>query len=219
MEVKIFADNRETSSRIIPILKKRCEVEEKNLEVGDYLLSKRVCVERKTTNDFLSSLIDGRLFDQVKDMKDNFSNPIIIMEGETLFYDDRKINPNAIRGALAAITVDFSVPVIWTKNQLETAEMLFTIAKREQLEIKKSVSLRGRKKARSMNEVQEFLIAGLPNISREKAKSLLKRFGTPERIFTASEDDLKSAEGIGKKLAKNIRKIATKKYERSILED
>ncbi|MBI3190653.1 hypothetical protein HYZ41_03035, partial [archaeon] len=49
MEVKIFADNREASSRIIPILKKRCEVEEKNLVVGDYLLSKRVCVERKTT--------------------------------------------------------------------------------------------------------------------------------------------------------------------------
>ncbi|MBI3190254.1 hypothetical protein HYZ41_00970 [archaeon] len=152
-------------------------------------------------------------------MKENFSNPVIIIEGETLFYEDRKIHPNAIRGALAAMTVDFSIPIIWTKNQLETAEMLFTIAKREQMEIKKSVSLRGKKKARSMNEIQEFLIAGLPNISREKAKNLLKRFGTPEKIFTASEDELKDAEGVGKKLAKNIRKIATKKYERSILED
>ncbi|MCX6816164.1 MAG: helix-hairpin-helix domain-containing protein [Candidatus Aenigmarchaeota archaeon] len=215
----IYADNHEASSKIITILENRCKVEQKKLEVGDYLLSKRVCVERKTTQDFLSSLIDGRLFTQIQQMLDNFKNPVIIIEGETLFYEDRKIHPNAIRGALAAITIDLNVPILWTRNQLETAEMLFSIAKREQTDKKKNNAVRGRKKLRSANEMQEYIISGLPKISREKAKALLKHFNTPERIFTANEEELKNVEGIGSILAKRIRRILTKKYEKSILED
>ncbi len=218
-EVKIYTDIREASSRIPHILRKKCALEEINLPVGDYLLSKRVCAERKTTNDFLQSLIDGRLFNQIKELKSNFKNPLIIIEGDTLFYEDRKIHPNAIRGALAAIAVDFSIPILWTRNQLETAEMLFSIAKREQLDNKKSVAIRGKKKTRSMNELQEYLIAGLPKISNEKSKKLLKHFGTPEKIFTATEEDLQRVDGIGDILAKKIKKMLTKKYEKSILED
>jgi len=218
-EVIIYSDIREASSKIIDILKKRCKVEEKSLPVGDYLLSKRVCVERKTASDFLQSITDGRLFSQIKEMIENFKNPLIIIEGNGLFNGERKIHPNAIRGALASIAIDFGIPILWTENQLETAELLFSIAKREQLERKNSVSIRGKKKTRSMNEIQEYLIAGLPKISREKSRSLLKHFGTPQKIFTASEEELKNVEGVGEKLAKKIRKILTKSYEKSILED
>ena len=132
---------------------------------------------------------------------------------------ERKIHPNAIRGALASIAIDFGMPILWTANQLETAELLFSIAKREQLDRKKSVSIRGKKKTRSMNEIQEYLVSGLPKISREKSKYLLKDFGTPQKIFMASEEELKDVEGVGEKLAKKIRKILTKSYEKSILED
>ncbi len=218
-EVIIYSDTREASSKIIDILKKRCKVEEKNLSVGDYLLSKRVCVERKTTSDFLQSMTDGRLFTQIKEMCENFKNPLIIIEGDSLFNGERKIHPNAIRGSLASIAIDFGIPILWTANQLETAELLFSIAKREQLERKKSVALRGKKKSRSTNEIQEYLVSGLPNISREKSRSLLKHFGTPQKIFMASEEELKGVEGVGEKLAKRIRKILTKSYEKSILED
>jgi len=217
--IKIYADNREANSRITSILRKRCQVEEKNLAVGDYILSKRVAVERKTTNDFLSSLIDGRLFRQLGELKQNFRLPLLIVEGNALFNNGRKIHPNAIRGALASITLDYGVPIIKTENNLETAEMLFAIAKREQIGSKKSVSMRGRKKTRSMNEIQEYLISGLSKINRQKAKNLLKHFGSPQAIFTASEEELKAVEGIGEKLAKKIRRIMTKKYEKSILED
>lgn len=217
--VLIFADIREANSKITTILRKRCNVEEKTLAVGDYLLSKKVCVERKTTGDFLQSMMDGRLFAQIRAMQENFQKPLLIIEGDTLFYDDRKIHPNAIRGALASIAIDFTLPVIWTENQLQTAEMLFSIAKREQIDRKKSVAVRGKKRTRSMNEMQEYLISGLPKISREKSKRLLKHFGTPQKIFLASEEELQNVEGVGEKLAKRIRKILTKAYEKSILED
>lgn len=217
-KIIIYADSRETDSKVVAILNKRCSLKERRLNVGDYLLSKRVCTERKTTDDFLQSIVDGRLFKQLNDMKKNYSHPILIIEGETIFNENRKINPNAIRGALASITIDLSLPIIWTKNQLETAEMLYIIAKREQIQLKKSISIRTKRKFKSMNQMQEFLVSGLPLISYEKAKKLLKHFGSPEKIFSASEEELQKVEGIGKKLAKKIKEVMTKKYEKSILE-
>jgi ERCC4-type nuclease len=218
-EIKIFVDTRERSSRIAAMLEKRCAIEEKQLPVGDYLLSKRVAVERKTTSDFLSSIVDGRLFKQAEELKENFKLPLIIIEGNGLFDSDRKIHPNAIRGALASISLDYGIPIIRTENNLETAEMLIAIAKREQLDRGKLVALRGRKAKRSANEMQEFIVSGLPKINRAKAKALLKHFGSPERVFTATKEELMQVEGIGPKLARKIRLLMAKQYEKSILED
>ena len=215
----IYADKREANSRILEILKHRCDLREKQLPVGDYLLSKKVCAERKTTNDFISSIIDGRLFRQLEELKNNFRSPLMILEGNGLFNGERKIHPNAIRGALASVSIDYGIPIIKTENNLETAEMLLAIARREQITRKKSVAVRGKKKARSMNHRQEILIAGLPQINTQTAKKLLKRFGSPDGIFSATREDLEKLDGIGPKTAKRIRLVLSKKYEKSILDD
>lgn len=215
----IYADNQEVGSKVVDILEHKCELRTKRLPVADYLLSKRVAVERKTTSDFLSSLVDGRLFRQLNELKENFHLPLIIIEGNSLFVNERKIHPNAIRGAIASISLDYGIPIIRTENPLDTAEMLVTIAKREQIDRNKTVAIRGRKKSKSINHYQEYLLAGLPNINTKTAKKLLKHFGTPERIFTAKEEELRQIDGIGPKLAKRIRLVLAKKYEKSILED
>ena len=216
--VTIYADVHEASSRILNILRERCNLIEKQLHVGDYLLSKRVGVERKTSGDFLSSIVDGRLFKQMDELKTNFRMPLLVIEGNPL-SSERKIHPNAIRGALASVSLDYGIPIIKTENNLETAEMLLTIAKREQLDRKKNISLRGSKKKKSINHRQEFLIAGLPSISSQTARLLLKHFGSPERVFAATREELMSVEGIGEKTAKRIRLLLSKQYEKSILED
>lgn len=217
--VVIYADTREANSKVVAILKNRCEVREMQLVTGDYVLSRHIAAERKVCSDFLQSIVDGRLFAQLMELKKSFRVPVLIIEGETLFNDERKIHPNAIRGAIASIATEFAIPIIWTKTQLETAEMLYTIAKREQISRKKHIAIRVKKRFKSVNQMQEFLIAGIPKISTQTAKKLLKHFGSPEKIFTASESELMKVEGIGDKLAKKIRLIMTKRYEKSILED
>ena len=217
-EIVVYADTRELGTKLVVILRKLCTVREKQLDVGDYLLSEDVACERKTCDDFLQSMVDGRLFSQITSMKDNFQSSFLIIEGDTLF-GRREIHENAIRGAIASIAVDCGMPIIWTKNQLESAEMLFMVAKREQLDRKKGISIRGKRRMRSMNEQQEFFLAGLPMISTSKAKSLLKHFGTPQRVFMATEKELRQAEGIGAELSKKIRSVLDMKYEKSILED
>lgn len=216
--IVIYMDNREARTKVADILRKRCEVREKQLTSADYLLSKNVVCERKTSGDFLQSLIDGRLFSQITAMKEAYESPLLLIEGD-VWAEQRAIHPNAIRGALAAITVDFAVPIVWTKTQLESADMLFTIARREQEEKNSGIRLRNKRRFLSRNQQQEFLLSGLPKISDMLAKRLLMHFRTPEKVFMASEEQLSQVDGIGEVMARRIRKLLSRRYEKSILED
>jgi ERCC4-type nuclease len=211
--IVIYADLREQSTRIIPILRKMCEVREKQLDVGDYILSERVCAERKTTQDFVSSIADKRLFSQLDAMKEFYKNPILIIEGDDVLSTGRNIHPNAIRGAIASIAIDYGIPILHTMTQMDTAHQMFIIAQREQLESNKTVGIRGKKKARSTQYMQEFLVSGIPKINTKKARALLVHFKTPEKIFCASEMELAKAPGIGPELARQIRKLLCEKYD------
>jgi len=104
--VLIFIDSRENS--IIEYFKQYdCVIQKKMLLYGDFLVSDRVCIEKKTVNDFIQSITDKRLFQQLKLLKENFEKPILIIEGENSLYGT--LQPNIIRGALSSITVDLRI--------------------------------------------------------------------------------------------------------------
>ncbi len=209
----VFADVRESGSGILKILNElEVDVRVKQLEVADFQLSDRVGVERKTTEDFLQSLIDGRLLEQAKNLVENFERPLFIVEGETL-YGIRNIHPNAIRGALAALTIDFKIPLIYTKNVQDSAAFLAIIAKREQLDKFREVALRGEKRALNLDETQQFIVESLPMVGPALAKRLLEVFGGVESVFNASEVELQKTPGVGEKKAKEIRKSILHKYK------
>ena len=218
-KIIIYIDHRESATRIPDILGKYedAEIIKKQLGVADYLLSERVAVERKTTDDFLQSLVDGRLFKQLKNLKQSYAKPLLIIEGEESVFESRNIHPNAIAGALASIAITNNMPMLWTKNQKETAYLLYKIAEREQQELKKNIAIREKISSPSLNKQQEFIISGLPSISSTLAKRLLDRFKTPASVFAASEEELQQVEGIGKEKAEAIRKVLSRTYEKSIL--
>ncbi len=81
----IIADTREFNSDVVKELSRRgMVVQSQQLDVGDYILSDRLAVERKEVDDFLRSLMDGRLFSQLKMLKTAYINPILVLEGEDL---------------------------------------------------------------------------------------------------------------------------------------
>jgi len=125
----VIVDQREYRSNVVKNLAiKGVTIESQQLDVGDYVLSSRIGVERKNTQDFISSLIDGKLFKQLQRLRDAYSRPILILEGENLFTH-RNMNHNAIYGSLASISVDYGIPIITTKDELETANLLSVLAK------------------------------------------------------------------------------------------
>lgn len=59
------------------------DLEFRTLSVADYVLSDRVGAERKTTDDFLKTLLERReLFSQLMDLKMAYRRPLLIVEGE-----------------------------------------------------------------------------------------------------------------------------------------
>ncbi|MFW6383003.1 MAG: DEAD/DEAH box helicase, partial [Haloferacaceae archaeon] len=117
--IEIVADQRELDSTVARDLSKREGVTTRleTLAVGDYVLSDRVAVERKSVADFLDTLTGGdrSMFEQVGDLVGNYARPVVIVEGEDL-YGARNVHPNAIRGALASLAIDFDASVLRTTD-------------------------------------------------------------------------------------------------------
>jgi Fanconi anemia group M protein len=200
----IKIDKREIRSGIVDYLKNfGCEIQEENLEIGDYLLSERVVIERKSFSDFIASIKDLRLFKQAKELT-KFEKPILLIEG---FEYLGNLNESSLFGALALLILNYNISTIWTKNKRESANFIFLAAKREQIEEKRGLTIRVRKKPLSLEEEQKYLIAGLPYINSTLAERLLKKFGTPIRVFNAKKEELMEIEKIGEKKANKILEV------------
>lgn len=207
----VFADTREGNSKVIRHLSEmEINVKVQAMAVGDYQVSDEVVIERKTAKDFVDSIVDKRLFKQARSLMEEFKRPLIILEGDDLY--NGMINPNAIRGSIASIALDFGISIIPTRNAQDTAAMIKRIAIREQSGEKTPIQIRTDKKPVNLWEQQLFIIESLPNIGPVNAKNLLEHFGTVANIINASESQLQEVEGIGKKTAANIRKVVDSKY-------
>ena len=213
-KIKIFADYREKGSGVIKeLIEENIQVSLERLEYADYVLSSRCGVEIKTVGDFVDSIIDGRLLQQIKNMKNNFERPVIVIEGEQDIYSVRNIHHNAILGMMATIAVSYGIPIIQTKNFKETSALLQIIARREQEETSKEFSLHADRKPSTLKEQQEYFISSLPGINLTLSKPLLKHFRTVKNLVNASEKELQEVEKIGPQKAKQIKDVVEGEYK------
>lgn len=207
-KITIIADYRE--KEIVKNLKRLdTVVNEQSLEVADFICSDDVGIERKTYDDFISSIIDGRIFEQAVLLKQNFPKAVLLIEG----YSNREINENSLKGAVASLIVDYGISIISTRNPADTAKTIYWISKKEQQEMRKGISVRIGKKPKEFNRIQEFIVSSLPGISLILARRLLQKFGSVEKVFVADEKELMKVKGIGKKEAKRIKDVVAKRYE------
>jgi ERCC4-related helicase/ERCC4-type nuclease len=212
---EIVIDQRELDSAIARDLSTREGIETRleTLAVGDYICSDRVVVERKTVEDFLSTLTGGdrSLFEQVGDAARHYSRPVVIIEGEDL-YGRRNVHPKAIHGALASLAVDFGASVLHTEDEDETADLLEVLATREQDDGDRTVSVHGEKQSKTLTEQQEYVVASIAEVGPVTARSLLAELGSVEDVVTADRETLMEAEGVGEVTAERIYEVVTTPY-------
>lgn len=210
---RIFADYREKGTGVIKeLINQGANIRLDMLKTADYILSPRVGVEFKTAEDFVQSIIDGRLLDQLKQLRKDFARPILLIEGPQKLYSVRNVHPNAIRGMLATIAVSFGIPILYAKNAQETAAQLITIAKREQELKRDEWTPHAEKRVTSVKEQQEYVISSLPGVGPQLAKNLLKHFKNVKNTINASEEELKKVHGVGDKIAKSIKDVSDSFY-------
>ena len=208
-EVIVVADDREKGSDVINYLRELgAKVYIRRLEIGDYIVADNVAFERKSANDFLSSVIDGRLFEQAINLKKAFQRGIIIIEGNLdKALMRRELTKRHVLGALGALAL-MGVSTVFTNDEEETAYLIFTIAKKLQVKEKRKVIISSSKmkkiKGKTLREEQLSLLASLPGISYELAERILEVFGCPRKFFIAHPYEWKRVKGLGEKKIKRL---------------
>ena len=210
--IRMIVDSRELPTAVARELTRLdVKISAESLDIGDYIASEEVAVERKESGDFIQSLIDGRLFTQLSALRSAYRRPVLIIEGEQLI-GLRAVNPQSIYGALASIAIRIQVPIIWTRNAEETANVLYRIAHLEQIGAGRPLRTRTGDMGGSDADVLEYILSGFPGVDTVISRAILTEFGTLEKVFTTDQKDLRKVKGVGPKIAGRIKRLLTTRH-------
>lgn len=221
----IIIDSREDSqlSRAVEDIAKRkkIETEKKWLEIGDYVIGD-CCIEAKSAADFLQSVRNKRIFNQLDNMDRTYNKNIILIYGtldDAISYLQRtQYNTSAWRvklkqmfvGAITSIALHSDVKPIWVDNYKTASHIIVATTQHidKQLIIHKELP----KKIRT-DDVRVDILTEIKGVSVEKAKALLKTFGSIAELSMANIPDITKLKGIGNKTAYNILKALNTEEE------
>lgn len=188
-KIPIVVDTREKQSLIAAnLLEQKANIKFEKLDIGDYLIEDTI-IERKTFSDFVGSMLNKRLHEQLINIK-KYPKYFLLLEGFYYDYNKFNIHENAIRGMLLSIANDFQIPIIYTENEKDTSKFLITLARHFE-KPKTSSSTRQVKNIKTLEERKQFILEGFPEIGPIAAKTLLIEFPTLKDIFNATEKELR----------------------------
>ena len=204
--LRIVVDERERKSGIPDLLKGiGINLEMKTLPVGDYIVAPETVVERKTISDLVSSIFDGRLFDQCNRLKENFQFPIILIEGDVAEIEKLVENPFVFYGAVSSIVTNFKIPIISTPNAYHTSKLLISMCSRK--DTTSGPFIKKIRKSDNLQKQQLSVLCSLPGVGEKTAIRMLEKFGTPLKVLSSSVAELSKISGLGEARAKNIKKM------------
>lgn len=221
----IIIDSREDSqlSRAVETIAERnkIETEKKWLEIGDYIIGD-CCIEAKSAADFLQSVRNKRIFNQLDNMDRTYNKNIILIYGtldDAILYLQRtKHNSPAWRvklkkmfvGAITSIALHTDVKPIWVDNYKTASHII--VATTQHIDKELIIHKELPKKIKT-DDVRIDILTEIKGVSVEKAKSLLKTFGSIVELAMAKIPDITKIKGIGKKTAYNILKALNTEEE------
>jgi len=204
--LKIRVDYREKASGLVDLLKNEdLLIEIKKVPYGDYVINDSITIERKTARDFLVSIIDGRLFNQLSNLKKHCLNPILLIEGNP-YKTELNFDPMAIKGALLSAQAIWHIPVIFSRSKEDTRNILLMIGRQDQTYMD-VVPLRGGYRPKRLKSKQLYLLQGLPQVGPLLAKRLIEHFRSVSRVMNASIEELTEIDGLGRVSAEKIREV------------
>ena len=200
--IKVIIDNRERNPDIIESLENfNVNLEFATVPVGDYIVSDRICIERKTYSDFASSIMNSRIFEQADRLKKSFEKPMLLIENDGEGF---RLSKNVIIGAIMKMYTEYGLQVLFSESPEESALMISKIAEREQEGKKHEPRLVGLKKAYTDYEWQLLILSSIPGVGTKIAKDMLAEFGSIRLVANADVKDLMKVDKIGKKKAQRI---------------
>lgn len=132
---RIIVDMREFRSELPALIHKRgIDIDPVTIEVGDYILTPDVCVERKSLSDLIGSLNSGRLYNQAQAMTRYYKQPILLIEfdqnkpfhlqGRYYLSSDGSSSAKDVAAKLQLLTLHFPhLRLLWCPSPYATAEI------------------------------------------------------------------------------------------------
>tara|TARA_E500000178_G_C17022147_1_gene756161 strand:+ start:744 stop:1457 length:714 start_codon:yes stop_codon:yes gene_type:complete len=200
--MKIIIDNREPKE-LKTILKSRLDnIEETNLEIGDIQLWKDdkviLIFERKSLNDLICSIKDGRYNEQsfrLNELELNNKCIYYLIEGNIMNFCN-KSNETLIKmlfSSMLSLSYKKGFSILHTNNLEETAEFLIRFYEKinndkefvaDQVSKEYSEILKCSKKSKiTKDNINEIMLSQIPNISSNIAKILIEKFITIENLI------------------------------------
>ncbi len=179
--------------------------------VDRYILSKRLAVERRTGSGFLRGIMEKTLFTSAIYLREHFRIPVLIVEGQ-VNYEYSAFDPQAVRGALSSMLLQYGLSVLSTAGDVETAALIAMMARQEQIGIPE-ISLIPKRKAADLPDLQRRIVEMLPGCGMVLARELLQRFGSVKRVVNATGEEILAMRGIGAKKARDMHKALNAEYE------
>jgi len=178
--------------------------------IDRYVISKRLVIERRTGSSLLQGIMDKTLFVSAVDMREYYDIPILILEG-AINYKYTQFSPQAVRGALTSMMIEYGITVLSTANLEETEALVTMIARQEQIGVPE-ISFVPKRKAVGIDDMQRRIIEMFPGIGRVKAREILQLFGSVKRFITASPQEISAMKGLGPKKVDQILKVINADY-------
>ena len=212
---KLIIDSRENSD-LTKAVKHECirlniMTEKQWIEIGDYVFND-VCFEAKSTIDFLQSVINKRLWNQLDNMDRHYEHCILIIHGsihQALAYPDyvninmpEQLIRNKFYGAIGKITLDTDVKLFWVEGPRKAAQIMTTICKMRPID--RNVINPSLLKSITTDDLRVNLLGTIKGVSEMKAQMLIDEFGSLMEIGEAEIEELTKLDGIGTTIANRI---------------
>jgi ERCC4-type nuclease len=229
--MKLIVDHRE-GEKVIGVARKICETETAQLPLGDILVvdgstPTAVVIERKTSRDFVDSVRNNRLWEQLlRFMKSEdilgykIKRRILLIHGSFIEltpvpYNERSdedmIFWSSMMGAFLEALFVYDTPVVVAENDIALEAFLRTEVKREEEgendSMPESRWHRDWKKSPwelPTKDDRRLMLSAIPMIGEEHAKKIIEHFGSLANVADASLEELLEVPGIGEKRAKRI---------------
>jgi len=207
--MKIIAiDTQEPDYFRYKLAKKGFRIENRKLEAGDYIIGD-IIIERKTLKDLFSSQFRGRLYYQLRSLKESGMKPFLLIEGDSVpFLPQTKALWTRYHSLLLGIGLLGITPII-SKDKDESIEIISLLANR----VPKGARPRllGKKKGgRKPLEVKIDILREIPSIGEIRAKQLLGKFGSIYGIIKAClEEGSSIRELVGKSIENKLKEYLT----------
>lgn len=218
---RVVIDVREFRSSLPAVLySKGMEVVPLTLEVGDYVLSPEICVERKSIPDLRGSLQSGRLYTQAEAMTKYYKTAILLIE----FEGDRafalqaasemtdNIQLQTFMSRIALLCLHFPrLRLIWSRSLHATADIFLQLkANHEEPDPVAAATIgipmeaNNNSNAQQQQQMQQEtvlnqpaidLLRCLPGVTEGNMRPLMRAAGSLRGLVDLSLDDLKEIMG------------------------